>query len=93
MHLLILWFPVYKPDGAIIQHKHLNRVYFDCKIYFYTRSFYQQGILNDINEHNASFPGCKHKNMIKSGAPPEIIGVLHHLLPIEFHGFSSRIDF
>ena len=31
IHLLILWFHVYQPDGAIIQYKHLNIVYFDCK--------------------------------------------------------------
>ena len=30
--------------------------------------------------------------MIKSGAPPDKVGVLHHLLPIEFHGFTSRSD-
>ena len=29
--LLILWFFVYKPDGATIQYiYYLNRVYFDC---------------------------------------------------------------
>ena len=36
---------------------------------------------------------CKHKHMMKSGAPPDRVGVLHHLLPIEFHGFTSIMDF
>ena len=31
--------------------------------------------------------------MMKSGAPPDKVGVLSRLLPIEFHGFTSRIDF
>ena len=31
--------------------------------------------------------------MMKSGAPPDKVRVLHCLLPIEFHGFTSRIDF
>ena len=30
MHLLIWWFHAYWPDGAIIQYKYLNRIYFDC---------------------------------------------------------------
>ena len=29
--MLILWFRVYEPDSTIIQYKHLNRIYFDCK--------------------------------------------------------------
>ena len=36
---------------------------------------------------------CKHKHMMKSGDPPDKFGVLHHPLPIEFHGFTCRIDF
>ena len=40
---------------------------------------------------NRTFLDCKFEHMMKSGAPPDKIGVLHHLLPIEFHGF--RIDF
>ena len=39
------------------------------------------------------FLECKHEHMMKSGAPHDKIGVLHRLLPIEFHGFTSRIDF
>ena len=36
---------------------------------------------------------CKHKHMIENGAPPDKFGVLYQLLPIEFHGLNSRIDF
>ena len=62
-----MWFRVYWPDGAIIQYKYLNRVYFDCKTklclvvpsrhrkYIFTQeSFCQQDILNDINEQDTS---------------------------------------
>ena len=56
-------------------------------------SFYLQGILNDINEQDTSFLDCKQKHLMKIGAPPDKVGVLHRLLPIEFHGFTSRIDF
>ena len=68
VHLLILWFRVYQSDGAIIQYKYINRVYFDCKTklclivpgrhgkYIFTQEiFYQQGILDDINEQVTSF--------------------------------------
>ena len=36
---------------------------------------------------------CKLKHMMKSGAPPDKVGVLHPVLPIEFHSFTSKIDF
>ena len=39
------------------------------------------------------FLDCKHKYMMKSGAPPDKVGVLHRLLPIEFYSFTSKIDF
>ena len=39
-----------------------------------------------INEQDTSFVDCKHKHMMKSGAPPDKFRVL------EFHGFTSRID-
>ena len=29
--------------------------------------------------------------MMKNGVLPDKFGVLHHLLPIELHGFTSRI--
>ena len=44
-------------------------------------SFYLQGILNDINEQDTFFLDCKHKHMMKSGAPPD--KVLYRLLPTE----------
>ena len=34
-------------------------------------SFYLQGILNDINEQDTFFLECKHKQMMKRGAPPD----------------------
>ena len=62
--------------------------------YIFTQgNFYLQGILKDINEQDTCFLNCKHKHMMKSGAPPDQVGVLYRLLPIEFHGFTSRIDF
>ena len=63
------------------------------KYVFTQENFYLRGILNDINEKNTSCFICKHKHMMKNGAPPDRVGVLHHLLPIKFHGFTSRIDF
>ena len=103
MHLFILWCRVYWPDGAIIQYIYLNRVYLiarpDCALvgkekYIFTQeTFYLQGILNDINVLGTFFLECKHKHMIKSGAPPDKTGALYSLLLIDFHGFTSRIDF
>ena len=37
------------------------------------------------------FLDCKHKHMMKRGAPPD--KVLHRLLHIEFYVFTGRIDF
>ena len=65
------------------------------KYIFAQESFYLQGILDDINEQDTSFLDCKHKHMMKSGAPPDKFIVLYGTvwLPIEFHGFTSRINF
>ena len=41
----------------------------------------------------AHFLDCKHKYMMKTRAPPDRVGVLHCLLPIEFHKFKGRIYF
>ena len=81
----------------------VNGVYFDCKTklclivpgrhgkYIFTQeTFYLQFILNNINEQDTSYLDCKHKHMMKSGAPSDKVKVL---LPIEFHGFTSRIYF
>ena len=46
-----------------------------------------------MNEQDTSFLDCKHKHMMKSGAPLDKVGVLRRLLPIKFHGFTSRLDF
>ena len=59
---------------------------------FLHKVFYLQGIFNDI-EQDTSFFDCKHKHMMKSRAPHDKVGVLYPLLPIEFHGFTTRIDF
>ena len=63
------------------------------KYIFTYESFHLHGILNNITERHTSLLDCKHKHMMKSGAPPDKVRVLHRLLPIEFHGFTSRIDF
>ena len=60
---------------------------------FYTRKFLSTSILRDINEQDRSFLDCKDKHMMESGAPPDKVGVLSRLLPIELYGFTSRIDF
>ena len=87
MNLLILWFRVHWPGGAIIQYKYLKGVLFFLAVpsrhgkYIFTReSFYLQGIPEDINEQDKSFLECKHKHMVKSGAPPDKVAVLHILL-------------
>ena len=59
---------------------------------FTQEMLFLRGILNDINDQDTSFLDCKHKHMIKSGAPPDKIGVLYCLLPIEFHGFTKLIS-
>ena len=61
------------------------------KIYFTQGSFYLQGLLNGINEQDTSFLDCKHKHMMKRGAPPDKVGVLYCLLPIEFHGSQAEL--
>ena len=53
------------------------------KIYF---------IIIFINEQDTSFVDCKHKHMMKSGAPPERVVSCTVWLLIEFHGFTSRIN-
>ena len=60
------------------------------KYIFAQESFYLQGILNDINEQDTYFFDGKHKHMMKSGAPPDKFCTIW--LPIEFHGFTSRMN-
>ena len=61
------------------------------KYIFAQENSYLQGILNDINEQDTYFLDCKHKHMMNSKAPT--VKVLYRVLPIEFHGFTRRIDF
>ena len=102
MHLLILRFRVYKPDGAIIDYTY-TYIYFDCKTklclivpgkqgkYIFTQEiFYLQGILNDINEQDTSFLDCKHKHMVKSGTPPDKVGVLCRLVTYRIPRFHKQ---
>ena len=90
---------------ALLFNINIQTVYFDCKTklclivsgrqgknIFTQEGFYLQGILNDIkNEPDTVSLDCKHKHMMKSGAPPDKVGVLHSLEPIELHGFTNRI--
>ena len=75
-------------------------------IFLHKKVSYLQGILNNfneqdnlqdtvnhINEQDTSFLYCKHKHMMKCGAPPDKVKVLYRLLSIEFHGFTSKIYF
>ena len=79
--------------------------YFDCKtrvclivpgrqekIYFCTRKFLSTSILDDTNEQDTSFLDCKHKHLMKSGAPLTNSESCTLRLPIEFHGFTSKIN-
>ena len=62
------------------------------KIYFCTRKFYLPGILDDINEEDTSFLDCKHKHMMKSGAPPDKFGVLYCMVTYRTPWFTRRIN-
>ena len=63
------------------------------KCIFARDSFHLPGILNDINNQDTSFLDCKHRHMMKCGAPPDIYrSPCTVCLPIKFHGFTSRIS-
>ena len=52
------------------------------KYIFAQESFYLQGIYSIINEQDSHiFFDCKHKHMMKSGAPPDKFGVLTYRIP------------
>ena len=53
-------------------------------------SFYVQGILDDINEQDTSFLDCKHKHMIKSGAPPDKFEVLYRMVTYRIPWFHKQ---
>ena len=84
-----------------IDRSTLNREYFVCKTKMCFMALagkeniflHKDVILNDINEQDTSFLDCKHKHMMKSGAPPDKVRGLQCLLPIQFHDYTSRIDF
>ena len=91
--LLILWFR-FTSQMALLSNINF---YFDCKtrlclivparqgkIYFCTRKFLFTRYINDINEQDTSFVDCKHKHMMKSGAPPDKFEALYCM-------FSYRI--
>ena len=60
------------------------------KYIFAQESFYLQGILNNINEHGTSFLECKHKHMMKDGAPPDKDGVLYHVFTCRIPWFHKQ---
>ena len=60
------------------------------KYIFTQESFYLQRIFNDITEQDTSLLDCKHKHMMKSGASPDKVGVLHCLLPNRIPWFHKQ---
>ena len=60
------------------------------KYIFARESFYLQGILDDINEQDTSFLDCKHKHMMKSGAPPDKFGVLYRMFTYRIPWFCKQ---
>ena len=50
-------------------------------------------ILRHECKQDTSFLECKHKHMMIIEAPPNKFAVLYRLLPTEFHGFNSKIEF
>ena len=78
-------------------------IYFDCKTrvclifpgrheeyIFAQKSFYLEGILNEINEQDTSFLDSKHKHMMKSGAPTDEVGVLYHIFTCRIPWFHKQ---
>ena len=76
--------------------------YFDCKTklclflagkqkyIFAQENFYLQGTLDDINEQDISFLDCKHKHMMKSGAPPDKFRVLYCMVTYRIPWFHKQ---
>ena len=60
------------------------------KYIFTLECIYLQGIINEINEQDTFFLDCKHKHMMKSGAPPHKVGVLYHLLAYRIPWFYKQ---
>ena len=57
---------------------------------FAQESFYLQGILDDIIEQDTSFLDCKHKHMMKSGAPPDKFRVLYRMFTCRIPWFHKQ---
>ena len=60
------------------------------KYIFVQESFYLQGILDDTNEQDTSFLDCKHKHMMKSGAPPDKFVVPNHMVAYRIPWFHKQ---
>ena len=60
------------------------------KYIFLQESFYLQGILDDTNEQDTSFLDCKHKHMMKSGAPPDKFGVPYCMVTYRIPWFHKQ---
>ena len=71
-----------KPDCAL---SFLARKYI-----FIQESFYLQGILDETNEQDTSFLDCKHKHMMKGGAPPDKFGVPYHMVTYRIPWFHKQ---
>ena len=57
----------------------------------YKESFYLQGILDNINEQEASFLDCKHKHMMKREPHLTNSESCTICLPREFYGFKAEL--
>ena len=60
------------------KNKYLNRVHIltarpNCKLQSLARkeTLHKKGTHNNTNEQDTSFLDCKHKHMMKNGAPPD----------------------
>ena len=60
------------------------------KYIFAQESLYLQGILDDINEQDTSFLDCKHKHMMKSGAPPDKFRALYRMFTYRIPWFHKQ---
>ena len=47
-------------------------------------------IYHDINEQDLSFVDCKHKHMMKSGAPPDKFGVPYRMVTYRIPWFHKQ---
>ena len=96
-YFVVSWFRVYYNTSKMALLFNIN-FYFDCKIrlfliipgrhekiYLCTRKFLYTRYTQDINEQGTSFLDCKHKHVIKCGAPPDKFGVLSCMFTYRFH--------